>query len=205
MTAQPDEARLQAAVEALGRGELVVYPTDTLYALGADALDLRAIERLYNAKQRPAAQPVSVAVASVGHIERVARLGPMARRVAERFLPGPLTLVLPPDPGIPEELLGDGRGLGVRVPAHPVAQALAQRFGPLTCTSANLHGRPDARTAEEARQQLGASAAVVLDAGPARGQPSTVLDLTGPRPRIARDGALPRQELEAWLSMSMSP
>lgn len=200
----PDPGLLQEAVEALNRRALVVYPTDTLYALGADALDADAVRAVFDAKRRPPEQPLSVCVADLAMMEQVARVGPLARRLVERFLPGPLTLVLPPDAGVPDELLGASKGLGVRIPAHPWALALARRFGPLTCTSANLHGRADPGTCAEARGQLGAGVARYLDAGPVGGRASTVLDLTGP-PRIVREGALPAAELQAWLSMSTSP
>lgn len=203
--AGPGDEELQAAVEALDRGELVVYPTDTLYGLAADALDPRAVARLHAAKQRPPGQPLSVAVADVRMMEQVARVGPLARRAVERFLPGPLTLVLPADPGVPDEVLGDAKGLGVRIPAHDVARDLCRRFGPITATSANLHGQPDPATCAESRRQLGALVAVYLDAGPAGGKASTVLDLTASPPRVLREGALPTKELQAWLSMSTSP
>lgn len=199
-----EQERIQELVEALDRGELVVYPTDTLYGLGADALDTHAVGRVFEAKQRPRSEPLSVAVADLAMMEQVARVGPLARRLAERFLPGPLTLVLPPGPGVPDELLGGSRGLGVRVPGHPEALELCRRFGPVTATSANLHGQPEPVTCQEARRQLGSKVQAYLDAGPAGGRASTVLDLTGRTPRLVREGALPRAELEAWLAMSMS-
>lgn len=197
---------VQAAVEALDRGELVVYPTDTLYGLGADALNPEAVVRVFEAKGRPRSEPLSVAVAGLDMMQRLVRVGPLARGIAERFLPGPLTLVLPPLPGVPDELLGRSEGLGVRVPRHPVALELCARFGPLTATSANLHGGEEPRSCGAARRQLGARAALYLDAGPAPlGRGSTVLDLTGARPRLVREGALPAGELEPWLSPSANP
>jgi L-threonylcarbamoyladenylate synthase len=199
---RPTPAQLFAAQQALARGELVVYPTDTLYALGADALDVRAVKRVFEAKQRPPAQALSVAVADLAMVEQVARLGPLARRAAERFLPGPLTLVLPADAGVPDALRGAERGLAVRIPDHPVALELLRKFGPLTCTSANVHGQRDPATCAEARAQLGPHVTEYLDAGPTLGKASTILDLTSPEPRIVREGALPRKELEAWLATS---
>jgi tRNA threonylcarbamoyl adenosine modification protein (Sua5/YciO/YrdC/YwlC family) len=179
-----------------------VYPTDTLYGLGADALSPTAVLRVFEAKQRPQAQPLSVAVADLPMMEQVVRVTPLARRLVDKFLPGPLTLVLFPDPGTPDELRGEARGLGVRIPEHADALELCRRFGPITCTSANLHGQPDPSTCAEARRQLGSSVACYLDAGPLPGQASTVLDLTGSAPRLVREGALPAKELQPWLSMS---
>lgn len=202
MSATPEQ--VFAATEALSRGDLVVYPTDTLYALGADALDTTAVQRVFEAKRRPAAQPLSVAVADLAMLEQVARVGPLARRAVERFLPGPLTLILPPDPGTPEALRGTERGLAVRIPDHPLALELLRRFGPLTCTSANLHGQRDPANCQEARAQLGGAVSVYLDAGPVLGQASTILDLTAPQPRVVRAGALPSKELESWLATSTS-
>jgi L-threonylcarbamoyladenylate synthase len=204
MAGPPPPERIQEAVEALDRRGLVVYPTDTLYGLGADALDAEAIHALHEAKQRPPAQPISVAVADLATMERIVRVTPLARALVDRFLPGPLTLVLPPDPGVPDDLLGDSKGLGVRIPAHPWALALCRAFGPLTATSANLHGQPSPATCQEARAQLGASVQVYLDAGPVQGQGSTVLDLTGPAPRVLRHGALPEAELRPWLTTRTS-
>lgn len=199
----PTEEQLFAAVQALHRGDLVVYPTDTLYALGADALDPRAVVRVFEAKERPRGQALSVAVSDLAMLEQIARLTPAARALADRFLPGPLTLILKPDPGVPDALRGAEPGLAVRIPDHPVALALLEKFGPLTCTSANLHGQRDPATCAEARSQLGGRVAAYLDGGPVLGQPSTILDLTG-TPRVVREGALPSKELHAWLATSTS-
>ncbi|HEV8361697.1 MAG TPA: L-threonylcarbamoyladenylate synthase [Candidatus Thermoplasmatota archaeon] len=200
----PAPEAMLAALEALQRRELVVYPTDTLYALGGDALDAAAVRRVFEAKRRPPSMAVSVAVADMAMLQQVARLSPLARRAAERFLPGPLTLVLAPDAGLPDELRGAQEGIAVRIPDHPAALDLLAKFGPLTCTSANVHGQPGPATCPEARARLGADVAVYLDAGPSLGQASTILDLTGSEPRVLRDGALPQAELEAWLATTTS-
>jgi L-threonylcarbamoyladenylate synthase len=184
---------LERAVPALRQGRLVVYPTDTLLGLGARALDRRAVERLTEVKDRPAGMPISFALSSVEEIETYARLAPFARAFVRRELPGAVTALLPVAPEarrrLPRALLGDGDTVGVRVPDHPVARELARRVGPITCTSANRHGRPPVGSIAEARSVFGREIAVYLRAGPApRGTPSRVVDLTGSEPRAVRRG-----------------
>jgi L-threonylcarbamoyladenylate synthase len=178
---------LSDAVQALRRGGLVVYPTDTLLGLGALARDRYAVERLVRAKGRSAGQPISVCVSSTEEIERYAVLSPAARRFVRRHLPGPFTVLLQPSPEARRALAPSVGGLatiGFRVPDHPVARALARRVGPITATSANRHGAPPARTFAHARRALDGAVSVYLPMGPkGSGRPSTVVDLIGPEPR----------------------
>lgn len=179
---------LDEAVRALRAGELVVYPTDTLLGLAARATDGRAIARLERLKRRPADQPISVAVHSLPEVEAWTDLGASARRFVRTHLPGPYTLVARPSRLARRELAPaifarDGT-LGVRLPDHPVARELARRAGPITATSANLHGRPPCRTVNEARRNFGSNVRVYLGTGPrGSGRPSTLVDLTGADPR----------------------
>jgi len=181
--------RLAAAVAALRRGELVVYPTDTLLGLGARATDARAVDRLLAAKDRPAAMPISVAVSSYEELEPLVEWGPAARAEARVLLPGPVTLLVRASRQarrtLAAPLISPSGTLGVRIPDHPVARSLAQGAGPITATSANRHGEPAARTVPEARRALGRSVSVYLPARPApTGRPSTLIDLTGATPRV---------------------
>jgi L-threonylcarbamoyladenylate synthase len=176
-----------AGARALLRGQLVVHPTDTLYALAARALDRRAVARLVAAKGRPAGQPLSVAVSSVEELERWAELDRGARRFARDELPGAFTLLLRPTVEARSRLAPEvaaGPTIGLRVPDHPLARELARCAGPIVATSANRSGAPSPRTLSECRRALAGSVAVYLD-GPPRpsGVPSTVVDLTGARPR----------------------
>jgi L-threonylcarbamoyladenylate synthase len=181
-------AALARAVRALADGDLVVYPTDTLFGLAARATDAHAVARLIQAKGRSADQPISLAVSSTEEIEPWADLTPARRAAVRDALPGPVTALLPASalarrrlaPG----LIAPTGSLGVRVPDHSLARELARRAGPITATSANRHGAPAARSVAAARRALGPSVAVYLD-GPPRptGTPSTLLDLTGARPR----------------------
>jgi L-threonylcarbamoyladenylate synthase len=176
------------AARALASGRLVAYPTDTLLGLGARATDPTAVRRLLAAKGRPVGQPISVAVSSVEEVERLATLSTAARRFLRTHLPGPYTLLVRPSAVARRELasavLAGGRTLGVRVPDHPVARELARRAGPLTATSANVHDHPPCRTPAEVRRTFGPQVSVALPARPpVSGVPSTLVDLTGPRPR----------------------
>jgi L-threonylcarbamoyladenylate synthase len=179
------------AVRALNAGELVVVPTDTLLGLAARAGDRAALGRLRRAKGRPRATPVSVAVSSTEELERFARLSPSARAFVRRHLPGPLTLLLRPSLAARRSLdpsVAGGRAIGLRVPDHPVVRELCRRAGPITATSANRHGAPPARSVAEARRAFGRAVSVYLAARPLpSGIPSTLVDLTGRRPRpVAR-------------------
>lgn len=175
---------LERAVRALGAGELVVFPTDTLLGLGARAADRQAVERLVRAKARPGGQPLSAAVSSLEELERYGRLSRVARAFVRRHLPGPYTVLVPPTSTARRELapaLAGGRAIGLRVPDHPVARELARRVGPVVATSANRHGVPPARTVAAARAAFGDAVAVYLAARPApSGRPSSLVDLTGP-------------------------
>jgi L-threonylcarbamoyladenylate synthase len=193
-----DQARVAAEVSAvLRRGGLVVYPTDTVYGLGADAARADAIERIYRVKGRPDEKAIIWLVDSVRDVRACCRMDGRVERLAERFWPGPLTLVLErvaPSPG-------GLATLGVRVPAHEAALAIIRALGgPVATTSANRSGGTSARTADEASGQLGTQVDLIIDAGASPvGQESTVLDLTTDLPRVLRPGALSADEIAAAL------
>jgi tRNA threonylcarbamoyl adenosine modification protein (Sua5/YciO/YrdC/YwlC family) len=180
---------IRPAIEALQRGALILMPTDTVYGLAADARLPRAQERLYEAKSRDRGKPIPLLAASAADAEAFgAVLNGVERRLAEKFWPGPLTLVLK---------VGD-RKEGFRVPAHDVALALLRAgCGVLRVTSANISGEPPALTAEDAVRRVGGSVEVVLDAGPSPGGiPSTVAEVINGNIRILREGAIPSDRLE---------
>lgn len=192
---EPALAGVARAAEVVRRGGLVVYPTDTLYALGADALDEKAVEEVFGAKKRPGHMAISVAVASPEELAALVHLNDPARRIAQRLLPGGVTLVLRAKPGVPEVLLGGTGKLGVRIPDHAVALALLRIAGPLTATSANRHGGNDPATVADARDQLGGAAELYLDAGRLAGRASTVVDVSGGEATILREGIVPAREV----------
>jgi L-threonylcarbamoyladenylate synthase len=181
------------AARCLRGGGLVAFPTETFYGLGADALDARAVDGVFRAKGRPADKPLLVLVDSVAMAEAVAaEIPPRARRLMDRHWPGPLTLILVARPTLPPALTASTGTIGLRIPGHAVAAALVRAAGrPVTAPSANPHGEPSPRTAEDVLAGLGDRVDLVLDGGPTAGGPaSTLLDLTGPRPRLLRPGAV---------------
>lgn len=171
-----------------------------MYGLGADALDADAVAKIFAAKGRPADNPLIVHVASVAEAKKLVATWPAtADRLAAKFWPGPLTLVLPRSSAVPDAVTAGLDSIAVRVPAHPVARALLEKAGlPVAAPSANRSGRPSPTRVEDALADLGRAVAVYLDGGPTTvGVESTVVDLLGPRPRLLRPGGVPREALEA--------
>ncbi|WP_218146329.1 L-threonylcarbamoyladenylate synthase [Geodermatophilus ruber] len=190
-------AGLAAAAAAIARGDLVLLPTDTVYGVAADAFTPSAVTGLLAAKNRGRTMPVPVLVGEASTLAGLVLTTPLvATRLAEAFWPGGLTLVLEHAPSLAWDL-GDAEGtVAVRLPDDDIARDLLRRTGPLAVSSANRSGRPAATTADAAIAQLGMHAAVVLDGGPrATSAPSTIVDCTGPVPRVLRIGALPVERL----------
>jgi L-threonylcarbamoyladenylate synthase len=185
-------AGLDAAARAITDGRLVLLPTDTVYGVAADAFTPAAVTGLLAAKNRGRAMPVPVLIGEASTLGGlVLELPPVATRLAEEFWPGGLTLVLEHAPSLAWDL-GDAEGtVAVRLPDDELARDLIRRTGPLAVSSANRSGRPAATTAQEADEQLGEHAAVVLDGGPrASSAASTIVDCTAPTPRVLRVGAI---------------
>lgn len=187
-----DAEALSRLKAVLAEGGLVVHPTDTVYGLAADPFHDGGMDRLYAAKERPRDLVVSMAVVDVDAIFRYGRRTPLAEAFCAKNLPGPFTVVLAATEEAPKRLVSKAGTIGIRVPDHPIPRLLARAYGPVTSTSANRHSRPAPATCEDAVEQLGESVEVYIDGGPAPlGKESTVVDLTGPRPNILRQGALP--------------
>jgi len=206
---RPDDAGIAAAVEALKAGRLVAFPTETVYGLGADATDDRAVAAIFAAKERPSFNPLIVHVAGSEMAEALARFDERARLLARRFWPGPLTLVLPRSVACPVSLLASAGlpTLAVRVPRHPVAARLLAGFGrPIAAPSANPSGRLSPTTAAHVAATLGKAVAVILDGGPTEiGLESTIVDLSGPSPRLLRPGGLAEEEIAALIGPLAPP
>lgn len=189
-------ALLAPAVRALRAGQLVIYPTDTLYALGARALDADAVARVGEAKGRPADKPFPLIAASEGQARALAREWPAAAaRLAERWWPGPLTLVVPARAGLPAGVASPAGLVAVRVPRSAPARALASEAGPLVATSANRSGGRAPTTCAAALAEVGVQASVAVDAGPGRDVPSTLVEVRGEDLRLLRAGALAWEEI----------
>jgi len=194
------------AVEWLRAGHVVAFPTDTVYGIGAHAFIERAVASLYEVKERPPGKSIPLLLSTHRDLSQVAWPVPdLAWRLAERFWPGALTLVVPKGPAVPA-IVSSEAGVAVRVPAHPVAPALIRQLGaPLATTSANLSGRASPVTAEDVLAQMDRRIPLILDGGPCKGGiPSTVLDLTQSPPRILREGGIPAEEIEAFLNTDES-
>ena len=187
---------------ALAAGALVVFPTETLYGLGADARSAAAVARLVAVRGRGEGKPILVLVRDLAMAEEVAAEVPaVARRLAARFWPGPLTLVLPARPGLPPALTAGSGTIGVRVPGHAVAAALVGGLGgPVTAPSANPPGAEPPRRIEEARSYFGERVACYLDGGVLPGGASTVAAVDGEQVRVLRPGAIDEAALRAALA-----
>ena len=194
------DAAVQEAVRLLRAGEVVSLPTETVYGLAANALDARAVARIYHIKGRPPSNPIIVHVSGPEMARRcVASWPPVAEKLAKAFWPGPLTLVLPRSNEIPDVVTGGGSTVGVRWPRHPVIEAVIQECGfPLAAPSANLSGEISPTTAEHVRKSLGRMIPLVLDGGQAHvGIESTVLDVTASPARLLRPGMIHAESLTA--------
>jgi L-threonylcarbamoyladenylate synthase len=199
----PKISTIEEAIDALRAGDLVVYPTETFYGVAADPSSKSALKRLFAVKGREAAKTVAMIAADTRSAFSLAReVSPIARRLAECFWPGPLTLVLPAGVQIASELVGSSGGVGVRVSSHPTARALAAGLErPITATSANRAGASPAKTLADARTALGRKVKVYLEGGILRtGAPSTVLEVAGDRWRIIREGAVSGHQIAAALA-----
>ncbi|MCG6874105.1 MAG: threonylcarbamoyl-AMP synthase [Betaproteobacteria bacterium] len=208
-----DDESIARAADLLRAGGVVAFPTETVYGLGADALDVAAVERVFRIKGRPLDHPVIVHVASAAALADWARdVSATAHALAEAFWPGPLTLILKRAPQVPDAVTGGQDTVGLRVPEHPVAQALLEAFGRedgedrprgLAAPSANKFGHVSPTTAMHVRADLGDEVDLVLDGGAAEfGIESTILDLSGEEPAILRPGAISAEAIEQVLGVS---
>jgi len=188
---------VEEAATLLRAGRLVIFPTDTLYGIGADAFNSAAIDALYEVKQRPRSKGIPILLADPDDLDKVAQGVPdRARPLIERFWPGPLTLVVPQRPHLPKNI-SPNENVAVRIPDNGVARVLIRAAGGAVATSsANRTGQPPAHDAQEAMAALAGLAAAILDGGPvAFGAPSTIVDCTADPPRILREGPLSAEAL----------
>jgi L-threonylcarbamoyladenylate synthase len=199
---EPETEKIRAAAKVIQKGGLVAFPTETVYGLGANALNPNAVARIYAAKKRPLDNPIIVHISSRQDItELVEKVPAEAKKLINTFWPGPLTLVLKASASVPEATTGGLDTVAVRMPDHKVALALIRESGvPIAAPSANLSGRPSPTTADHARQDLEGRIEMILDCGPTRiGVESTVLDLTAVPPQILRPGGVSYEDLKRLL------
>ncbi|MEW6502705.1 MAG: L-threonylcarbamoyladenylate synthase [Chloroflexota bacterium] len=195
----PDPAIIHKAAQIIHTGGLVAFPTETVYGLGANALDSHAVQRIFLAKGRPANDPLIVHIQNKDWLESIVRnFPPQTEALVNHFWPGPLTLIFPRKEIIPPNVTAGGENVAVRAPSHPVAQALLAACGvPIAAPSANRFGHTSPTQAKHVLEDLGGRIDLVLDGGDCSiGLESTVLDLTQDPPVILRPGGIPREEIE---------
>lgn len=197
---QADDASIRRAAALLRAGELVAFPTETVYGLGADALNAEASARIFAAKGRPADNPLIAHIAGESGLAGLIALEPCAcaRALMRAFWPGPMTLIFPKSPRVPREVTAGLDTVAVRMPSHPVARALISAAQtPIAAPSANRSGRPSPTTAAHVLEDMEGRIPLILDGGPCEvGLESTVVDVTGARPRILRPGGVTLEMLE---------
>lgn len=201
-------APIADAVSVLRRGGLVAFPTETVYGLGADASNPAAVARIYSVKRRPESHPLIVHIGDIAELDRWAREIPEhALKLASRFWPGPLTLVLRRVKGVGDEIAGGEDTIGLRIPGHPVALALLRDFrGGIAAPSANRFGRISPTTAEHVRNDLGSDVDLILDGGPCKiGIESTIVDLSRGRPVLLRPGRIDAKDIADALGVAPEP
>jgi len=181
--------------QRVAEGNVVVYPTDTLYALGADIYNEDAVKRVFLIKHRPLSEPLPIAVASKEEIQRVASLHEKAERLIDVFLPGPLTIILEKK-DVPDIVTANLPEVALRIPRNQKALQLLAATGPLTVTSANIHGKRVPSTVTGIKQQLRTKfVTAYIDDGELHGKPSTIVDLTKEKPVILREGVIPKEKI----------
>lgn len=203
----PEESAIQEAACLLKDGKLVAFPTDTLYGLGADATDPEAIERVFSAKGRPKDKPLIVLARDRDMVEEwVQGISPLARKLMDRFWPGPLTLIVIASSRFPLALTGRTGRIGIRIPASLISQSLLRATSiPLTASSANRSGGKDPVDARTVWEELAGKIDLLLDGGPVAGNASTILDLTRRPPQIIRPGPIPQHLLAEIAGVKIGP
>lgn len=180
-----------SAAEDIAAGNLIVYPTDTVYGIGADIYNEVAVKNLYLAKRRPFDMALSVAVADRKMMESVAILNETADKLIKAFLPGPLTIIIKKNPEVPDIVTAGSQKVGIRIPDHPIALEITRRSGPIVATSANIHFQPDAIDIGMATAALGNSVSTYIDAGHSpSGKPSTIIWIKDKEYEIIRQGPI---------------
>lgn len=191
------QEEIKNAVEILKRGGIIAFPTDTVYGLGANAFDSRAVARIYEIKERPKHQPFPLLIKDTTQISILAEpISEFALFLAGRFWPGGLTLVLSKSASLPKHLSSQST-VAVRIPDHTIPMALIQGLGkPIIGTSANISSQPNTLTVDEVKQRLGDNVDLIIDGGRCSGGESTIVDITGEVPIILRQGIIPQYEIE---------
>ena len=193
---------IMLAAEDLSDGELVVYPTETVYGIAADIFNQKAVKNLYMAKNRPFDMPLTVAVSSKDMVENIAIMTRPVEKLIDAFLPGPLTIITKKDPNVPDIVTSMSQKVGIRIPDNKVAIELINEFGgPIVATSANLHSHPDAIGIDTAVEDFGETVKTYLDNGPCTlGKPSTIVWIMDDKFEVIRQGEITKKQIEDVLN-----
>ena len=196
-----DPKSIQRALEVFQNGGLVAFPTDTVYGLGALAFDGNAVEATYFAKDRPMEKAIPVLIGDNADLEKISDVvTDVVRRLASRFWPGPLTIIVPKKPTLPEAVSATDT-VGVRIPNHHIARALLRSSGPMAVTSANISGQPSPSTAQEVFEQLNGRIELIIDGGKTPGGiPSTLVDCTRSEIKVLREGPISLEQILSAIS-----
>lgn len=192
---EPTEKNLIRAGEMIKAGELVAFPTETVYGLGADGLNKSAREKIYSAKGRPSEKPLTLHVANLEQVEKIAKISAAAEKLFEKFCPGPLTIILPKAENVPD--FAAKKTVGIRFPDNEVALKLIKISDcPIAAPSANISGQAPPKTAQDVIKNLGGKIPIILDGGECKfGVSSTIIDLSGEEPKFLRVGAISPEEI----------
>jgi len=191
------ENDLKEIVRTVKEGELIVYPSETVYGIGADIFAESAIKKVFMVKNRPFDMPLSVGVSDKKMAETIAEIDEHGEKLIDKFMPGPLTIIVKKKGIVPDMVTSNSHKVGIRIPDHPVAMKIIKRTGPIVATSANLHSKPDAVRMEEAKNDLGDAVTAYLDGGPCTmGKPSTIVWLMDGEVEIIRQGAITKKQIE---------
>ncbi|MDR0334506.1 MAG: threonylcarbamoyl-AMP synthase [Methanomassiliicoccaceae archaeon] len=178
-------------------GGLIVYPSETVYGIGADIFNESAMKKVFLAKHRPFDMPLSVGVADKRMAAKIADIDENAEKLIDMFMPGPLTIIVRKNENVPDIVTSNSQKVGIRIPDHPAAMQIMRKTGPIVATSANLHSRPDPVRMEEAKRDLGDAVAAYIDDGPCPlGKPSTIIWLMDGEVEIIRQGAITKKQIE---------
>lgn len=190
--------KISVAIDALKKGYIVVYPTDTLYAFGADVFNKSAVKKVFTIKKRPLYNPLPIAVSNFADIEEISFVNENARKLAKQFLPGSLTIILDKKDIIPDIVTGGLNKIAIRIPKNPIALELLSKFGPLTVTSANIHEMNTLGNIKDINMQFkDYDITVYLNGGFLHNKPSTIVDVTSDELRIIREGTIKKHDLMA--------
>jgi L-threonylcarbamoyladenylate synthase len=190
-----DNTLLNQAITAVQNGNLIIYPTDTQYALGCTLSNPETIQRIYTLKQRPLTLALPIAVATINDISYVATMQPTQKKIAQTYLPGPLTMILYKKSIIPDEVTASKETIAVRIPNNPLTLSLLKETGPLIITSANIHGQKPYEDIKDILQQFGDEVAIYIPGGTLNKPPSTIIDFTKNPPTLVRKGPISLDEI----------